>query len=251
MKFHCTYCGHAIESASGALGDHVGCSGCGAEVPIPQMPSSPKPALAKPVKDEANLHGWGGSVRRVFLFSLLACFIVGAATAILALLSANFEGTQLKILLSTLSLGFYSITGLCCALLADKTRFQIVGGIGIAISVAGALFAVLTNWEFITGWEVLIQGRFAFFIIAFAFAHSSLLLLIKTTNKMVRTCRIATLSVILLLALLLLATTFNPISLENSWQIIGVLGVLVALGTIATPIMHMASQGKNAESQPA
>lgn len=185
---------------------------------------------------------WGRECRRVFLYCLLACFIVGAATAIFALLSFDFGEIQAKILLTTLSLGAFSLTGLCCAVLADQHQYIVFGGIGIAISIAGAVFAILTNWGVVTGWEILIKGRFFFLTVAVAFGHAALLLMINTTNNLVRSSRIATLVIIALVAGMLLAFTVFPDSIVYAWTILGILAVLDALGTIATPVLHLATR---------
>lgn len=98
-------------------------------------------------------------------------------------------------------------------MLADQRHFRTFGGLGIAASIAGALFAILTNWEIVTGWEILIKGRFTFLIVALAFGHAALLLMINTTSSVVRSLRIATLGIIALVAVLLLVITLNPESI--------------------------------------
>ena len=246
MKFHCIYCGHGIESASDSFGTLVTCPNCRAEIPVPQLKESLHSDLFQSPKTNSGPSNpgpmWGHKCRRVFLFSLLACFVVGAAMAILALLSFELGEIQAKILLTTLSLGAYSFTGLCCAVLADQRQFRVFGGLGIGASVAGALFAILTNWEIVMGWEILIKGRFSFLIVAFAFGHAALLLMISTTNSLVRLSRIVTLSIFALVTALLLAITLNPQWIAYAWAILGVLGVVDVLGTIATPILHLATR---------
>ncbi len=117
-----------------------------------------------------------------------------------------------------------------------------LAGIGITVSIAGALFAILTNWEIVTGWEILIKGRFFFLILALALGHAALLLMINTSNRMVRGIRIVTLGIIACVAVILLSITLNPKSVAYTWTILGVLGVLDVLGTIATPIVHLATR---------
>lgn len=190
---------------------------------------------------------WYRELQRVFLFGLLACFVVGAATAIFALLSFELSGIQVQILLTTVALGAYSLAGLCCAGLASQGQFRLFGGLGVAASIGGALFAILTNWEFIAGWEILLKGRFSFFVIALALSHAALLLMIKTTNVAVRFVRAATLGIIALFAALLLSIALVPkfntmIPDVVSLPILSIVGVLDVLGTIATPILHLATR---------
>lgn len=245
MKFHCTYCGQGIESASDSFGTLVTCPGCGDEVPIPQLKKNPQSQLSEsPAELVLSKPGatWGHVCQRIFLYCLLACFVVGAATAIFALLSFEFGEIQAKILLTTLSLGVYSLTGLCCAVLAEQHQWRVFGGLGIAISIAGVAFAILTNWEIVTGWEILIKGRFTFLVVAIAFGHASLLLMVKTTDNLVRSSRAVTLAAIALVAIFLLAIPLMPLSIIFTWTVLGVLAVVDALGTIATLVLHLATR---------
>jgi len=245
LKFHCTYCGYGIESASDSFGTLITCPNCRTEIPVPLKETSPSELSDSPKTNSVPSKAgpkWGHKYRRVFIFSLLGCFVVGAATAILALLSFELGKIQAKILLTTLSLGAYSLTGLCSAVLADQRQFRVFGGLGIAASIAGALFAVLTNWELVTGWEILIKGRLAFLIVALAFGHAALLLMINTTNSGVRSLRIVTLGIIALVAVLFLAITLDPESIAYAWTILGIFSVMDVLGTIATPLLHLATR---------
>jgi hypothetical protein len=247
MKFHCTYCGHKVETASDSLGQLMTCPSCSAEIPVPNpsvdSPFAPSGASKADAVASPLHRTWGVRVRRIFLISLLACFVVGAATAILALLSFQFGETEAKILLTTLSLGVYSLTGLCCALLTDQRRYRVFSGLGIAASILGALFAILTNWEIVTGLEVFVKGRLSFLVVAVAFGHAALLLRINTASAVVRVVRSVTLGIIALVGALFLVITMDPGSIPVAWVCLGILGVLDVLGTIATAILHLANRG--------
>lgn len=237
----------------------MSCPSCHAEITVPtprqgestlsQLPESPKanPFADPYVKPLAPHSGddWIHNLRRLFLYCLLGCFVVGALTALISLQSAAFGKFQSKILLTTLSFGVYSLTGLCCALLADNSPYKMFGGIGIAASIVGALFAFLTNWEIVTGWELLIRGRFSFLIIAISFAHAALLLMINSTNSGVRFVRNVTLAMIAVVAILFLSMAINPDSFGYAWVLVSSFVVVDVLGTVATPILHLATRGAN------
>jgi len=156
MHFFCTYCGNKIESAGGFPATTVNCRQCDGENLVPQRtersesPNSPETAF--------NVSGTRARhFRRAFSILSIGCFTVGAVTAIFSILTSEIGAVQAKIFLTTVSLGVYSLTGLCCSVLADQPKSKHLGRLGIAI--AGAAFAVLTNWEIVTGWELLIKGR--------------------------------------------------------------------------------------------
>ena len=123
--------------------------------------------------------------------------------------------------------------------LITQRRFSLFGWMGIAASFSGAAFALLTNWEIVTGWGVLLTGRYCFLVVALAFGHASLLLLIETKNQVVGVVRGATLAVIAAVAIIFVAAPFVPESLVIANQIILVLCVLDVLGTICTPLLHV------------
>jgi DNA-directed RNA polymerase subunit RPC12/RpoP len=246
MKLYCTSCGHAIEAANVSSGTLMICPSCQSEIVVPQRKKTRLPEIwLSPTTDSKSSKPgpvWGRVFRQFFLLGLIGCFVVGAATAIVVLLSSELGEIQAKILLTTFSLGVYSVTGLCCALLGDRRPSGRFWKLGIAASIAGALFAILTSWELVTGWKILVKGRILFLIVALAFAHSALLLMIHPTHRSVRLLRSITLGVIALVAALLVSITLVPDTFFHAWVLLGVLGVLDVLGTVATPVFHLATR---------
>ncbi len=222
------------------------CKNCQSEVAVP-APKRPAPSVASSGVPSKV----GSGIRRVCLLGLLTCFVVGALTAIYGVLISEMGSFQGKILLTTLSIGAYSLIGLCCALLVEKGQYDQFGRLGLALSAVGALFAVLTNWGFSTGLEVLIKGRVLFLILGIAFAHSSLLLAIDTNHPLVRSVRRLTLWMIGSVTALLLVITLSPLLAFWAWSFLVIFGILDLLGTLATPILHLAlrnTQGSSSAS---
>jgi len=246
MHFFCTYCGNKIESAGGFSATAVTCRQCDGENLVPQRKEgshSERSESPSSLETACNVSGRRARrFRRAFSILSIGCFTVGAVTAIFSILTSEIGAVQAKSFLTTVSLGFYSLTGLCCSVLADQPKFKYLGRLGIAISIAGAAFAVLTNWEIVTGWELLIKGRFSFLIVAIAFCHASLLLMIPTTDRLVRWSRTGTIVVNACITALLLVITLQPSAVFVMYLLLSVLGVVVTLGTIATLILHWATR---------
>ena len=240
MKFHCTYCGHSIH-AVGPAGTGMTCSGCEAQVTVPEFKTEravsrpPKPVAAKLVPRTSVL-------RRVFLFTLVGCFAIGAVTGIFVLQSQELGELQARVLITTLSLGFYSITGLCCAALGERTQFGAFAKLGIAASALGAVFAVLNNWGIITGLATTLKSRFSHIVVATAFAHAALLLLIPTTNTLVRAVRGLTVVLVAAVAAFLLALTLGVEFSAGTGTVLTSLIIVNVLGTLSTPLLHMATR---------
>ncbi|MEM8714711.1 MAG: hypothetical protein AAGE92_02885 [Cyanobacteria bacterium P01_G01_bin.4] len=250
MKFHCTYCGHGIETADNSIGHSITCPSCNAELQVPPPPkaSSSFPTQPSPASSDisAPTPTWGRRYRRGLLVSAIACIMGGAVALAIALLEEVPGDNTLKIALTVVSLGIYSLTALCCASLAEKRSarvFKLLSSLGIAASVVGAVFAILTNWEFITGWEILLKGRISFLIIALAFSHASLLLRLESRNDIVRIVRGFTIAVNALVAASLISIALHAADVATVWWFIAIYGSIFAvLGTIAVPLLHLATR---------
>lgn len=248
MKFHCTYCGRKIESGNKLSGHLMKCPNCKAEVTVPhqQRVQTPEKLVASSNKSESH-RTKGFAYRRMFLISLIACLVFGALTAIYSLTTSSFNSSQATILLTTISLGTYSMTGLCCATLIGHPQYSLLGRIGIAISMIGGLWAFVTNLFLLAAPKIfeggsLLQGRLSFLVIAVAFAHSALLLRINTINATVQNIRYFTLGIIALFSVVLLGNIMAPEDFPKAWRLFSVLAVLDVLGTIATPLSHAATK---------
>ena len=242
MDIYCKTCDSHVDVGSVEGAQNLQCPNCNALLQVVEHQSKEN-AVYKNLDSDGNgilLDGanLGKSLTKTLLVLLLACFVACGAIAIFAILGVMTGEVAFKIVLSTLSLGAYSLISLCCMTLVTQRRFSLFGWIGIAASVSGALFALLTNWEIVTGWELLLKGRYCFLVVAIAFGHASLLLLIETKNEIVRAIRNATLVVIALVAIVFVGAPFAPESLVIANQIILVLCVLDVLGTICTPLLH-------------
>jgi len=170
--------------------------------------------------------------------SMLLFLALSAAIGIFSVLTGSVGAFQGKVLLTTISLGVYSLTGLCCSTILDRPNLSTFAALGIGASILGGAFAAMTNWEILTGWEIVLKGRLSLLIIAISAAHISLLMRIKVIHTSVRIARGCTIGSIAIVALLLLGIIAAPESVLASCQVVAVFGILDVLGTIGTPILQ-------------
>ena len=186
-------------------------------------------------------------IRRFFLTSLIASLSISALVAIFIFLMGNFDGKiEIRILLTTLAIGGYSLSGLCSSALYDKGRFRWFALLGIIIAFAGFLVTVAGIWNatellhIVGNWKMLI----VLFILSFSAAHSSLLLLAKSENTFVNWVLSATIFCIALVAALLINMVIGvfggnfTMAWDLQYRLLGVFAVLDVLGTIITPILR-------------
>ena len=179
--------------------------------------------------------------KKIFLITLIISLSISALLGIIIFLIGEFGYTQTRILLTTLTIGVFSLTGLCCATLLDRKRFSAFAIIGMIISVLGFLFITSLIWEIID-WDsssIISRTVIIVIILAFSVAHASLLLLIKSDKTIVNVSLSTTLLFLSLVALELIVLVINEFgNVENIWwRILGVFAILDVLGTIVTPIL--------------
>jgi len=223
---------------------------------IPNFTSPPKIARKGPRKqkvtrvveqqpassDASNSPSKKKTIQKAFLKSMLLFLTLSSAIGIFSILTQTFGKVHGMILLTTISLAAYSLTGLCCAAILERPKLRGLAVFGIGISILGGAFAVLTNWGLVDAWEVVLRGRFLFLIIAVSIAHVSLLMRITTSQSLVIKARRCTIAAIGVVACLLLAIVAFPESISASWQLLLIFGILDVLGTIGTPILHATMQ---------
>lgn len=175
-------------------------------------------------------------IKKLFLLAMIGSLSISALIGIYIFLQGSFGEVQTRLLLSTLAIGGYSLTGLCCATLYEKKRAMPFAIAGMVISAAGLVYTLLIIWPLLSdqSWRALIT----LIILAISSAHVCLLLLISAKNRTVRYALSATLLFIGVVAIMLIAFTFNDYSYGDFFfRLLGVFGILDALGTIITPIL--------------
>ncbi len=178
--------------------------------------------------------------KKTFLITMIISLSISALIGIFVFLFGDFGETEARLLLSTLAIGGYSLTGLCCSVLYEKRKFTPLAISGMIISVIGFIYTLLMIWEAIDFWD---EGSWKtliiFIVLAFSTAHSCLLLLIKSDKTLVNGALSATIIFVSIVALMLIVMTLNEFDLgEFSFRLLGVFAILDVLGTIVTPILN-------------
>ena len=178
--------------------------------------------------------------KKIFLITMIISLSISALIGVFVFLFGNFGETEFRLLMTTLTIGGYSLTGLCCSVLYEKRKFAPLALFGIVISVIGFIYKILLIWEFIDFWdEDSWKALIIFLVLAFSTAHSCLLLLIKSNKSLVNIALSATLIFISIVALMLIIMVLNEFDLgEFSFRLLGVFAILDVLGTIITPILN-------------
>lgn len=182
------------------------------------------------------------SIRRTFLYALIASVSVSALLGIGVLLFGNFGSLETRVLLTTLTVTVMSILGLACGAYLESGRGRTLPLAGIVMSVIGAFFTILLIWEVGNGSTVFIKMTATITLVAISCAHLSLLSLARLDSRFAWSRIAAFVFIAALDAILLWLLWFEP---EGSSDIvartIGILSILIAAVTVVTPVFHKLS----------
>lgn len=176
--------------------------------------------------------------KRTLIWLLIIALSLAALTGIIIFLIGDFGEIGARILLTTLALGGYSLTGLCSAMLQKYPRYKMFSNIGMLVAFLGFIVATLFTWEILDMddiWEVVI----IFIVLSIGIAHASLLLQIKPKSKQLKIIRSLTIGFIAIVTLMLIRSTIGNFNESDLYyRLLGVFAILDVLGSIATPILN-------------
>ena len=83
------------------------------------------------------------NLKKIFLICIIISLILSALIGIFVFLFGEFRRVEVRLLLNTLAIGFYSLSGLSCSAIIEKHRFRTFATLGIIISACGLLYTSL------------------------------------------------------------------------------------------------------------
>lgn len=175
------------------------------------------------------------ALRRTLLWLFLGCLGVSALLAIGAVLNGKFGELELRIVASSSTISGASICAMACAAFRERERGRRLGTIGIALACVAAALLLLLIWR--DGHDrPLNELTLVIAICAVATAHAQLLWLPRLAERH-RWAQFAAVGAIGLLALLLTSVILGDADSEGMLRSTIVVGIVVALLTLAVPIL--------------
>jgi len=179
-------------------------------------------------------------LRRVAIIVIIVSLSVTALIGIITLLSASFGELQVRVMLSTLVIGAFSIIALCDLAIVGL-RFRWSGLIGLALAVVALILTLVLIW-WVSGAappEGLWKTTAILGLLAVSFAHANLLLQLGDRQRsVVRVGLWVTLGLIALLAILVIVLIVNQdVGSDGYARLLGTVAILDVLGTIVVPVL--------------
>ena len=182
-------------------------------------------------------------VKRFMLVVLAAAFCIAALGGIYAFVFGNFSDIQIRIMITSLSLTVFSLTGLSCAVWIEKKRLLPLAYSGITVSGLTWLIIFRLTWEMHENsghWvETLTKLGGMGVVLSLALAYSSLLLTMRKSAGVVANIINFTLGCLSVVAIMLLGLIWFEWQVQSQfWRVLGVFAILTVLGTVLAPLVR-------------
>jgi hypothetical protein len=180
--------------------------------------------------------------RKTILRIFLAFLSVTALVAIAILASGReFGDTEVKILTTSLTISAASICALSCAAFLEKRGSLGIGMTGVLLAAATAVLVIVAIWQSDLQ-QTYVKTTMSCAVLAIGFAHGCLLALADLERRFRWVQFVAAASIVVLAALIVLAV-WGSFDDEPFWRFVAVVAVLVALETLAIPILTRLRKG--------
>ncbi|MCK5149769.1 hypothetical protein KAJ87_02495 [Candidatus Pacearchaeota archaeon] len=180
------------------------------------------------------------TLKKYFSASLILSLSISALIGIFIFIFWEFGEVQRKILFTTLSLGGFSMLGLCAAIWYDKQKFLLLSYSGMISSVLGFLYSFLLIWEIIdtlSFYEA--KPFFILVILSITLAYSCLILLAHKEKSPLNFILWLTIIYAFVISSMLIGLIIWEWDVEELFfRVLGVFILLVVLGTISTPFLN-------------
>jgi len=176
-------------------------------------------------------------LKQAFLRTLIVALVASALVGIYVFLVGDFGRTEVKILLTLLSVSYFNVTSLACAAVLEKAKGRVLAPVGLALGILGILVFIPAIWTERWDSEVLGKSMAVLAIFAFSFAQACLLVL-APIGKSVRWALLATIAVIFVLATFISGMIVFEAEDEWFFRIAGILGILDGCGSLMIPVLY-------------
>jgi hypothetical protein len=180
------------------------------------------------------------SIKRVLLYSVVGGLVLASLIGIYVLLFGTFGETEEKILMTTLSISYFSVTSLACAAAYEKRRHALLSILGFIISIAGFALFLPGIWaEWLDSNSPISKIIIILTVLSFSFAQACLLSLVTLQRRVVWVYYAAVGAILALAAIISLMIVYD----QGGWmlRLAGAVGILDGCLSLCIPILHRLS----------
>jgi hypothetical protein len=178
------------------------------------------------------------SMKSACLKAAIVTLVLTALVGIYVFLFGTFGKTEAKILGTTLTICYFSITSLACSAAFEKKRYPLLFVPGLVLGIAGFLLFIPGIWAEWFEVKALAKLMGTVGVLSFSFAQTCLLSLAPLQRRQVWVFY-AAVTCILLLAVIISAMIISEPH-DEQWivRVLGVVAILDACFSLCVPILH-------------
>lgn len=183
------------------------------------------------------------SARRIVVITIIVFLALSAVIGIISLLGES-SSLQGRILGTTSAICAFNLLVLCHLAVVGRT-LQIVGFVGIGVSLVALVLGIVMIWNMAGSNYALMRFAGAAWVLGICLAHANLLLMLSgRRNPLVRIVLLVTLFTIVIVALMLCLTLLSSFSIPargdrfTYWKCFSIAAIVDALGTIVLPVSN-------------
>lgn len=197
-------------------------------------------------------------MKRKFLISMIISWCLSALIGIVIFLIGDFDEIQQKTLLTTLSLGFFSLLGLCCSEIYEKNK-NVISIVGLIVIVFSFFYSTCLIWDIFEHIRSVIYqveyNKYALYyngnyilnykilasliMTSITLAQSSILLVVNNTKKIVNVILKLTVFIVFVTSAIIIFLIWSEFNVDDyMYRLLGVFCILDVLGTIVSQILN-------------
>ena len=185
-------------------------------------------------------HGRLG-LQRLALYVLIASVVVSAAMGVFALLVGEFEETQGKLLVTSLSVSGAGIVAMACGFAWERGQLGPFPLLGIGAGLLGFGLLIAGMWVEIES-EPYWRLTGSLLVVAVAMMHASVVSPFGLAGRF-RWVLAATYALNALLTALVVVAIWDEPEWSGYWRTMGTVAILLAAATIAIPVLRRLGEG--------
>lgn len=182
------------------------------------------------------------SYKKILLIVISLVLIINAFLGIIVVLFGELDGIGGDVLLTTLSVGYYTIVGLCAGALIDRKVYKYFAYTVFCIAGVGLLFALIAIWSNVSiEFNWFSKTLISFINISLALGYISLLLIIRCKKDIVKILQYITIFFVTICALIIETAIWDLIGddyddfVAKTFLILLILTILL---TLLIPILN-------------
>lgn len=176
------------------------------------------------------------ALKQVLLRILAGALVLSALVAIYVFLFGDFGDTEAKILVTTLSVSFFSVTSLGCAAAQDKKKCLYLATPGVVTGLVGFVLFLPLIWAEWWDSEAYSKAMGILALFAFSFAQACLLSLTSLEGRFKWVFSVA---VVCIFSLAMFLSGMIVFEADDEWliRVVGVIGILDGCASLSVPVL--------------